>query len=246
MENLIQQVVKASDDAEQQLPSHISFLDVNGKSINLSMEESYAYLKGDFRAIEGDFEKAQEMMNEAEGMVQGILYSLVESLYSNKENKNASDKAILRKFDFAVALIEEKAKVSSKPSDAGLYSKTYASRKSPIRSNIRKVGNPFKIKLEGDEQLTSYAWLKRGVKSKEKNPLEKSHASQNSKVSKINAKRKKLGQSPVTDKELQVIADMNNPTDLFLEKEIKKLDKKLNALAKAEEVKEVAQSKTKK
>ena len=239
-ESIISKAVQEASDANQ-TPDNISFLDVNGKSVNLTFDESCSYLRGDFRTAEMDYEKAQEVMKHAEGMVQGILYSLVETLYSDERNKKASDKEILRLFDFAVASIEETAGVSSKESDAGLYSKTYAARKSPIRSNIKKVGNPFDIKLEGDEQLTSYAWLKRGKKENVKNELEKNHANQSSKVSKINAKRKKLGQKPMSSKELKTIADMNRPADIYLDKEIVKLDTDIDKVDKANAVIKVAQ-----
>ena len=89
--------------------------------------------------------------------------------------------------------------------------------------------------------LTSYRWLEAGNKSKEKNPLEKNHAEQSSKVSKINAKRKKLGKKPLSDADLKVIANKNAPTDNHLDGLLAELDKLIATKADAEETIEVAQ-----
>jgi len=237
-ESILDVAINATKNADE-VPENISFRNKEGKTIQLTWEQSVSYLQGDFRTAEEGYENAQSEIENAEGMVQGILFSLVEQLYST--NENASDKEILRLFDFGVGKLEELAGISSKESDAGNYSRVYASRKSPIRACIKKVGNPAKMKLDEGELLTSYAYVKHGKSTKVKNELELNHAGQVSKVSKINAKRKKLGQKLMSSKELSKVAHLNGRADSFLDNEIVLLDENIAKVDKASEVIKVAQ-----
>tara|TARA_R110002020_G_scaffold2465_4_gene11552 strand:+ start:246 stop:965 length:720 start_codon:yes stop_codon:yes gene_type:complete len=209
----------------------------SGATFQMSEADMIKHLKDDFSLAAGEHEQTSEQMKQVTAVYQSWCYSFIKRLY--KENVNASNKAILSRYDVGLARIEELAFLSSKKSDDN-YSAVYASRKSSVRTCITKVGNPHKIKWgEGvKDNVNSYMKLNK----KKLTPIEVECNTAKERMQQLNALIKKSGSKKLSDKELRklalVVVDVS-----AIDVEIKKIHDHIADVAQANDVVEKAQGK---
>jgi len=136
---------KISETAESFV--NFSYLDAEGKSVQMSKDSFCEHLKLNLAKAEDDKHTADENMKSARGIVQGVLFSIVEQSF--KQFKTPIEvKAV---FERVCLQVEIQAGISLSSKDTDDYRPSYKTRKSECGQAILTVGNPVKVPLKKDE-----------------------------------------------------------------------------------------------
>ena len=138
---------KISETAESFVS--FSYLDTEGKSVSITKESFCEHLKLELAKAEDDKHTADVNMKAARGVLQGVLFSIVEQAYQQFDNP-IEVKAV---FERVCLQIESQAGISLSPKDVDNYRPSWKSRKSEAGQAILVVGNPVKVPLQTGEHI---------------------------------------------------------------------------------------------
>tara|TARA_R100001594_G_scaffold52036_1_gene85555 strand:+ start:839 stop:1612 length:774 start_codon:yes stop_codon:yes gene_type:complete len=126
---------------------NFTYLDSEGKKVSISRDAFANHLKDDLQKAEDDKDTADKNMKVARGVVQGVLFSIVESAFKQFDNP-IEVKAV---YERVCVQIESQAGISCSKSDVDNYRGSYSSRKSECGTAVTVVGNPVKVPLKTGE-----------------------------------------------------------------------------------------------
>ena len=138
---------KISDTAEKFV--NFSYLDAEGKSVSITKDSFCEHLKLKLAKAEDDKHTADENMKQARGIIQGVLFSIVEQSFKQFDNP-VEVKAV---FERVCMQVESQAGISLSPKDVDDYRPSWKSRKSECGQAVLVVGNPVKVPLQTGEHV---------------------------------------------------------------------------------------------
>jgi len=146
-QDMVSNEKKISETAESFV--NFSYLDSEGKSVQMSKDSFCEHLKLSLAKAEDDKDTADKNMKVARGVVQGVLFSIVEQAFEQFENP-IEVKAV---FERVCLQVESQAGISLSPKDVDDYRPSYKSRKSECGQAVLVVGNPVKVPLQTGEHV---------------------------------------------------------------------------------------------
>ena len=146
---------KISETAESFV--NFTYRDTEGKSVQMSKDSFCEHLKLNLAKAEDDKDTADKNMKLARGIVQGVLFSIVEQAFEQFDNQ-IEVKAV---YERVCMQVENQAGISLSPKDVDDFRPSYKSRKSECGQAILVVGNPVKVPLKTGEHVNFNKYVAR-------------------------------------------------------------------------------------